>query len=311
MALSATHYPESGLTFGIMYGSTFTIEKTILEKLQSISFEAAHPLLLPGIFAELELSRHTRLVENSVNEVETKIFELNFQSGNVREYSRTEVEKRNIAKRTAWLDLTYLRNSITTWSTQLLKLAEHAHTLNRELYTIAETATPFAADVTHSHSGYARVGMQVDHATAPLEIGRTSRLLERGNSKECSDLQHSSPDRMSRPLKRPQSLDIVSTNKDYIDITLDCKDPNSVKEQMQKTGDKIKSRLAAIRDEYDEKTRDCTMRVDGMAMATQWVRNTTLAKLCLVDLYSRIARPQSKLHSLRIKTRGSCDPSLW
>lgn len=41
--------------------------------------------------------------------------------------------------------------------------------------------------------------------------------------------------------------------------------------QMSETGEKISARRAAIRDEYDEKIRDCTMRVEGMAMATQWV----------------------------------------
>ncbi|KAF2030942.1 hypothetical protein EK21DRAFT_48425, partial [Setomelanomma holmii] len=199
MALSATHYPERGLTYGILYGSTFAIEKSILQRLQSISIEAAHPLLLPGIFSELELSRHTQLVENSVNEVETKIFELNFQSGNVRNYSRTEEEQRNIAKRTAWLDLSYLRNCITTWSTQLLKIAEHTETLNQELYSISRTAVSIATD--------------------------------------------------------------------------------------------IKTRITAIQDEYDEKIRDCTMRVDGMAMATQWSHSETAVEIALAtNQDSRVMR---------------------
>lgn len=34
---------------------------------------------------------------------------------------------------------------------------------------------------------------------------------------------------------------------------------------------KIRNRLGDIINEYDDKIRDCTMRVDGMAMATQWV----------------------------------------
>jgi hypothetical protein len=278
MALSATHHLESGLTFGIMYGSTFTIEKTILQKLQSISFEAAHPLLLPSLFAELELSRHTRLVENSVNEVETKIFELNFQSDNVREHSRAELEKRSIAKRTAWLDLTYLRNSITTWSTQCLKIAEHAEALNRELYTTTNNATPFAIGFAHSRSGCSRVEMPLDHATLPLEIEKSPQLSERGINTQRSESQHNPRNELIRPLKRLQSFDTVSSDDENIDLTLSYKDSDLMRERMHKVGEKIKSRIAAIRDEYDEKIRDCTMRVDGMAMATQWVKNIVLAR---------------------------------
>jgi hypothetical protein len=47
------------------------------------------------------------------------------------------------------------------------------------------------------------------------------------------------------------------------------------KEIFQQTGQKIKDRIQGIIDEYDDKIRDCTMRVDGMAMATQWARPTS------------------------------------
>ncbi|KAM0285765.1 hypothetical protein ACHAQH_001226 [Verticillium albo-atrum] len=40
---------------------------------------------------------------------------------------------------------------------------------------------------------------------------------------------------------------------------------------MRRTGSKITQRTQAIVEEYDSKIRDCTMRIDGMAMATQWV----------------------------------------
>lgn len=49
------------------------------------------------------------------------------------------------------------------------------------------------------------------------------------------------------------------------------------KEMFQQTGQKIKDRIQGIIDEYDDKIRDCTMRVDGMAMATQWASPTNTA----------------------------------
>lgn len=281
MALSATHFLGDDLTFGILYGCTYAIEKNVLKRLQSITYEAAHPMVLPGIFMEIELSRHTRLVETSVNEVETKIFELNFQSGDVQHYSRAELEKRNIAKRTAWLDLSYLRNSITTWSTQLIPLAERTEELNRQLYTSSKYTKTFVFDEMRSKPEYV--------------VPETKDIQRRPNGTELCEI-----------------LNTVLSDDD--NVTLNCQGPPPMAEQMQKLGKKIKSRIFAIREEYDEKIRDCTMRVDGMAMATQWVRtmsNIPRTISSLLTKNSRIAKPLLKLRSPRTKIPGSCDQSLW
>ncbi len=39
----------------------------------------------------------------------------------------------------------------------------------------------------------------------------------------------------------------------------------------RQTGTMIKDRLQELIEEYQEKIEDCSMRVEGMAMATQWV----------------------------------------
>jgi hypothetical protein len=274
MALSATHYPGSGLTLGILYGSTFAIEKTVLQRLQSISFEAAHPTLLLGICAELELSRHTQLIENSVNDIETKIFDLNFQSGNVNRFSRIELEKRNIDKRTAWLDLTYLCNSITTWNTQLLKVAEHTEALNKELYTTPEIATSSTPDVNYADN-HTKTQSRLDNI--PPRMERHPRLLE-GKEKHHYDLRYSSVNQM----KRLRTLDMTWPHDECINLPPYCKEYDIRREEMQRVSKKIAGRITAIRDEYDEKIRDCTMCVDGMAMATQWVKHTPLIHLSLL-----------------------------
>jgi hypothetical protein len=198
MALSATHFPASQLTYAIMYGCTSAIEETMLEKLDGVRTEARHPLLLPGVFAEIELVRHTRLVEKSIVDVETKIFELDFESGATQGPERGEVERRNAAKRNIWLDLTYLRNSLITWERQLWKMTMHAEDLG-------------------------------------LNIQVPTWVPQSSNAQGASDGG------------QVRALETVTV------------------------GQKIKKRLDIIRDEYDEKIRDCTMRVDGMAMATQWV----------------------------------------
>ncbi|KAH7345787.1 hypothetical protein BKA66DRAFT_23185 [Pyrenochaeta sp. MPI-SDFR-AT-0127] len=281
LALSATHYPERGLTYAILYGSSFIVEKAILQRLKSISIEAAHPVLLPGIFAELELTRHIRLVEGSINEVEAKIFELNFQSSNARDDCRTEVERRNEAKRTAWLDLTYLRNSLITWSTQLLKMAEHAGMLNREVYRISEDITPLAKNVSHTGPGHERDETQVEHPTVTTGNGRLARQSHLEANSSRSDSQHIFLHGLSIPPDPSEKPKESEADDDYIDTSLNREDPNAHLKQMEKVGEKIMVRLAAIRDEYDEKIRDCTMRVDGMAMATQWSHSETAVEIAL------------------------------
>jgi hypothetical protein len=79
------------------------------------------------------------------------------------------------------------------------------------------------------------------------------------------------------------------------------------KNHMRRAGRKIKDRLQAIIYEYEDKIRDCTMRVDGMAMATQWVKPFTILKkkkLTPGPLSRLKVKPQSKLLLLLPGTRG-------
>ncbi|KAF2687628.1 hypothetical protein K458DRAFT_484890 [Lentithecium fluviatile CBS 122367] len=223
LALSSTYLPGSGVNFSILYGCPFSIEVSIIRRLQNVTSEAAHPLLFPGIFTELELRRHKKLVEKMVNQVEAKIYALDFEYANLGK-SKEEVDERNEAKRSIWLDLSYLRNSLISWNTQIGRMCEHADELKKEVFCIDEAGSS---------------GPSVDDCVA-------------GASEDQIDQKA-----WARATPESHTLD------------------------MQKVGDKIKSRLVAIRDEYDEKIRDCTMRVDGMAMATQWSHGETNVEIAL------------------------------
>src|SRR5207247_1545039 len=122
--LSATYFPHCGMTYAILFGCPLATEQGIVKRLTFGDQEAQHPLLVPGIFAELERARHVGLVEKTIDELEVKIVELDYQSL-TGEMGRTEVELRNQEKRSAWLDTSYLRNNLVSWSTQLRKMAEH------------------------------------------------------------------------------------------------------------------------------------------------------------------------------------------
>lgn len=197
LALTATYFPHCGLTFAILFGCPISVEEAIIKRLELATSEAAHPLLMTGIFAELERTRHVHVVEATIDELETRIFELDVPSGDMDGIPDAETETRNQEKRSAWLDTTYLRNGLVSWNTQLAKIGRHAEELTETIFQ-------------PGHPGI-----------------ESSREID--------------PDR------------------------------ELIKEKMRRTGYKIKDRIQDIIDEYDDKIRDCTMRVDGMAMATQWV----------------------------------------
>ncbi len=190
LALTATYFPHCGLTYAILFGCPVAIEEDIIKRLCSASSEATHPLVMPGIFAELERNRHVHVVEKTISHLETQILELEFQQADMDGPPDRDAENRNYQKREAWLDTAYLRNGLINWKTQLGKMAEHMDELQGNVF---------------------------------------------------KDLGHSDTKR------------------------------HEFNSHMRRTGGKIKARILELSEEYDEKIRDCTMRVDGMAMATQWV----------------------------------------
>jgi hypothetical protein len=249
LALSVTYFPHCGMTYAILFGCPLTTEQEIIKRLSFASMEAQHPLLVPGIFAELERSRHVGLVEKTIDELELKIVEIDNQSSLAGEMDRSEVERRNQEKRSAWLDTTYLRNNLVSWSTQLRKMAAHEKELKWGFF---RSRTRSAAVMNRM-----RRNLNSESFTVP-RIERDDLLLlldsddidflDSGDSGAYDD----------RTLIGADELDL---------------DAESARLRMRRAGRKIQDRLAAIIDEYDDKIRDCSMRVDGMAMATQWVRS--------------------------------------
>ena len=253
MALSATSFPEKGLTYAILYGCTNSLERTLLQSLRAVGDEASHPLLMPAIFAELELLRHTRQVDINIIDVETKIFALDFEAGATEGPGREDSENRHEAKRSSWLAMTYLRNSLITTNVQNEKISKHAVDLGQEFFN----------PTGYSGLTYICEGSKVICATR----------------KEIDDTLIMGEDHRS-----------LMTGKNRSDV-----EPAFL-QRMRQVGDKIELRMKTIHEEYEEKIRDCTMRVDGMAMATQWVNPSIKAVLTYTDKYSRTAKPLQKWH---------------
>jgi len=208
LALSVTYFPHCRLTFGVLYGCPRAIEREVIDRLKLTDESAwCHPLLLPGIFAELERCRHLKVVEQNIDDLEGEIFQLDFQPSIKEKIHNKDSSTRNAEKKKAWLDTTYLRNGLVSWKTQLTKMAEHCDDLPQVLFNEQAFMLPREAAMPEP----------------------TENVAAKKTAQRAVELQ-----------------------------------------QLQKITRLVRDRIHAIVDEYEDKIRDTTVRVDGMAMATQW-----------------------------------------
>jgi ribosomal protein S15P/S13E len=68
LALSATHLCDIGLTVAVIFGCNDQQMKNIMHRLQNSGDAVSHPLLIAGIFAELERERLLNRVEGLVDQ---------------------------------------------------------------------------------------------------------------------------------------------------------------------------------------------------------------------------------------------------
>lgn len=228
LALTVTHFPERGLTYAILFGCSLSTEQDIIRRLSRLGPESSYPLLLPGIFAELERIRHAVLAEEMIDRLENRIYELDYKSGQTHVRQR---EQRHKAKREDYLDTAYVKNGLLSWRKQLVKMAKCVKDLERARF-----------GEEHTSNG----PQDLDQPPEP-RIHATEH--QPGNSQADKD-GHQPPN--------PEAEWSASASSSYA-------------RHMRRAGRKVLGRLHSIIDEYDDKVRDCSMRLDGMAMATQWV----------------------------------------
>ncbi|KAK1531890.1 hypothetical protein CPAR01_11539 [Colletotrichum paranaense] len=126
MALTATYFPQSQLTFAVLFGCTAEVERNVVSRLSRAKDHTLFPLILPGIFAELERDRMAKVVADTVDAIEGAIFELG--TGNPVEGEEIQEEDKidmRHSRRSAWLNTTFLRNSLRAWKGQLRKMVDH------------------------------------------------------------------------------------------------------------------------------------------------------------------------------------------
>ncbi|KAK5657643.1 hypothetical protein OQA88_2715 [Cercophora sp. LCS_1] len=209
LALTVTYLPRRNLTFAILFGCTAAIEKEVLNRLAGAKERGFHPLLLPGVFVEIERDRMTEVVQTTIDRIEETIYELDTgDSGHETAEGDHPAGPRHV-RRTVWLNVTFLRNRLRILKTQFLKMLEHV----KELMALGP--------MFESH------GDEVFHRTGLL----------------------------------------------------------------------IRDRLRSIIEELDEMIDDCSMRVDGMTIATQWSQGDTT-----VEIAKATGRDSSQMRSISLVT---------
>lgn len=125
MALSVTFFPETGRTFAIFFGCDDEADRIITSRISMASRAAVHPLLLVGVFAEIERTRQIELVERSIDALETRILNLDDEAFPRQHYenspSRSVINEDLIE---FWLNTSHLRNGLETWKAQLQKVVD-------------------------------------------------------------------------------------------------------------------------------------------------------------------------------------------
>ncbi|KAI1145058.1 hypothetical protein F4825DRAFT_444849 [Nemania diffusa] len=232
LALTVTYFPHCNLKFAVVFGCDMLVEEEILNRLILAGNDTSHPLLLAGIVTEIERRRHVHIVDDIVDEVEARIFQLEVRPDAENGLTATEMEKLHQEKRSAWLNITYIRNCLVSWRQQLENLILQVEELDRLLPPGYKWLDNSSAPVSHAPGGH------------PI----------------TSETQNANLTQAVPTLLCPASS--LSQHRQLVDEYLT-------------TGYKVKSRIRAIIEEYDDKIRDCSLRIDGMAMATQWAQGET------------------------------------
>ena len=96
LALTATYFPHCCLISALVLGCPLPVQREIMRRISFTMAEATHPLLMPSIFTELERSRHIELVEATIDDMETRIFDLDFGPSELEGISGPEMKGKTI-----------------------------------------------------------------------------------------------------------------------------------------------------------------------------------------------------------------------
>ncbi|KAI0185423.1 hypothetical protein EV127DRAFT_348295, partial [Xylaria flabelliformis] len=250
LAMTVTHFPHCELSFGILFGCTNSQKKYVIQQLSLAIQESAHPLLLPGMFAELERNRHNQIFESMISKLELMIpVSRSVEGLSNQQYFGDHSDSQ--ARRDVYLDILHLKHGLTTWSRQLKKMLEHAWTLDAE------------------YVGKLRpVDIQI--ATPPREDAET-----------IADLFLQDPVNDENALIYEGRSSTQSSTSHRIGRLDTGRPPEPHQTIMAKANIKTIERIKTILENYSDKIRECQTRFDGLTLTTQLFQGETSVLLAL------------------------------
>lgn len=253
-AVTITYFPHNGLTFGVVFGCDAATEADIIKRLQLADRDALHPLLVPGIMIELERQQHVIVAKDAISDLETLIFQLNPRPDTTEIVPVEAMERRHREKREKWLNMNYLRNCLISWNHQLASI---------KLY-LAE----IEARQLRSSGRASNVARPRNNSSRRLSDVYDNDTSRRGSRVGCAHRTHSE----LRGSDSESDFEEIFVYPVAPSLSASESSPSLARQhQIYETGFKIRSRIQGLLREYDDLIRDCSMRIDGMSMATQWV----------------------------------------
>ncbi|KAJ0168064.1 hypothetical protein CTA2_10433 [Colletotrichum tanaceti] len=156
IALSVTWFPQRSKWYAVFYGCDRATAENIENRLNNCEDATCHPLILSGIFAEVERRRQLRLVDEGTAEFLDAVSSLNntknrlFGNGDILGSVSSARSRDDSSAIDPWLKISHLKNGMQSWKDQLLKMVAHADELN-ESYFKPDAGSPVAVNEFRSH----------------------------------------------------------------------------------------------------------------------------------------------------------------
>ncbi|KAF3802823.1 hypothetical protein GCG54_00000190, partial [Colletotrichum gloeosporioides] len=146
LALSMTYFVKSRTINAILFGCDDETMDKVKWRLRNAEGNVCHPLLLVGIFAELERARQFALVDHNFD----KLLDIASQLSQNEKDVHGSIEP--------WLDIYYLKIALQTWKKQLQKVVDHVDELSAAWRVgVGQTAETCAAFQSKAQSAGSRI----------------------------------------------------------------------------------------------------------------------------------------------------------
>lgn len=123
--MSVTYVPSTSSSYAVVFGCSKDVIDDISGMLSRAGTSICHPLLLPRLLVELERVRHYKLVAAGLTQRRQFVTDL-LKNKTYDWQSRSENEEDESTSRSVelWMRICRMRNKITSWERQLLKMAD-------------------------------------------------------------------------------------------------------------------------------------------------------------------------------------------